>query len=83
MDKVLVEIYIPASDEVYDVFIPLNSKCFEILSLLSKVMTELSKGYFIATNSTVLCDRESGAYLNINMSIEELGLKNGSKLMLL
>lgn len=83
MDKILVEVYIPASNEVYDVFIPLKSKCYEILSLLSKTMTELSKGYFIATENTVLCDRHSGEYLDINMSIDELGLKNGTKIMLL
>ncbi|WP_042462810.1 ubiquitin family protein [Neobacillus dielmonensis] len=83
MHKLLVEIYNPASHDSYDVFIPVKSKVFEVAYLLSNTVSELSKGYFKATEQTVLCDRETGVVLDPNLTIEELGLKNGSKLMLL
>ncbi|MGA9228258.1 MAG: methyltransferase [Mesobacillus sp.] len=83
MDKVLVEVFIPASEKSYDVFLPPKSKLHEVVFLLAGTMTELSEGYFSATADTILCDRKTGAVLNINQTIEELSLANGAKLMLI
>lgn len=83
MDKVLVEVYVPASEKEFDVFLPLESKLYEVLALLAGTMTELSQGFFAATEDTILCDRKTGAILNINQSVEENGLVNGAKLMLI
>jgi hypothetical protein len=83
MHKILVEIYNPASNNTYDVFIPLKSPVYEVVYLLSNTISELSQGYYKATEQTILCDRESGNLFDINKTIEELGLKNGSKLMIL
>lgn len=83
MDKILVEVYLPAGNKSYDVYIPLKSKFHEIITLLAGTFTELSSGYFTASKDVVICDRATGIILNINMSAEELGLKNGSKLMLI
>ena len=83
MHKILVEVYNPASDNSYDVFIPLKSPVYEVVYLLSTTISELSQGHYIATEQTILCDRMTGNVFDINKTIEELGLKNGSKLMLL
>ena len=83
MDKVLVEVFIPASEKSYDVFLPLESKLHEVVHLLAGTMTELSQGYFSATQDTILCDRKTGIILNINQTVEEHGLMNGAKLMLI
>lgn len=83
MHKILVEIYNPASNHTFDVFIPLESKLYEVTLLLSNAVSELSNGFYKATEQTALCDRSSGQVLDINLTVEELGLKNGSKLMLL
>lgn len=83
MHKIEVEIYNPASGTTFDVFIPLKSQVYEVAYLLSNTISELSTGHYKATDQTVLCDRSTGDVLDINLTIEELGLKNGSKLMLL
>lgn len=83
MDKILVEIFLPAENKKYDVYIPFTSKLYEILDLLKNTITELSEGYFTASEDAVLCDRKTGTIFNINMSPEELGLINGSKLILI
>ena len=83
MDNILVEVFLPAANRTYDVFIPLKIKLYEVTKLLAHTFTELSGGYFTASEDTVLCDKVSGTILNINMSAEELGLKNGAKLMLI
>lgn len=83
MNKVLVEIFLPAAAESYDVYIPLDSQMSEVLTLVSSLLSDLSGGKYKATPDAVLCDAESGIIFNINMAVAELGIQNGSKLMLI
>jgi hypothetical protein len=83
MDKVLVEVYVPAAEKEFDVFLPLESKLYEVLHLLAGTLTELSDGHFAATPDTILCDRSNGEILNINCTVGENRLANGTKLMLI
>ena len=83
MDKVLVEIYAPTLDLSFDVFIPLQSPMYEVLDLIKKAVVEMSDGRFIANANTALCHREDGTIINVNMSVYELEIHNGSKLMLI
>ncbi len=82
MEKVLVEIFVPVLDRSFDVFIPLQSPMYEVLELIKKAISEMSDGRFIANQNTTICHREDGSILNINLSVYELEIRNGSKLML-
>lgn len=81
--KVLVEIYVPASGDSFDVWIPLESRMSEVVQLTAAAVSDLLKGQFRADSSTVLCDRETGMIYNVNMAVAELGIQNGSRLMLI
>lgn len=83
MDKVLVEVFVPVLNETYDVFIPQQSPMHEVLALIKKAVVELSDRRFIANANTAICHREDGSIININLSVYELEIKNGSKLMLI
>lgn len=83
MDQVLIELYVPAIAQKYDVFIPLLISVHEIEAMLIAAVTELSSGFFTASADSVLCDRHTGMMLDINLSAQELGLRNGSALMLI
>ena len=83
MDKILIEVFVPAVEQTFDVLIPLSLKLFEIAGLLSGAVVELSNGYFNASMDPLICDRESGEVLDVNLSAQELGLQTGSVLMLI
>ena len=83
MDKVLVEVYVPVLDRSFDIFIPLRSPMFEVLELIKKAVKEMSDGRFIANENTAICHRDNGTIININLSVYELEIRNGSKLMLI
>jgi hypothetical protein len=83
MKKLTLEIYLPAAQKAYDVQVPADARLSQVTSLAGKLLTELSAGLYTADGSAVLCDRETGDILNINMTVWELGLRNGSKLMLI
>ena len=82
-NKALVEISVPASGEKFDVFIPLESKMSEVLKLVSAALSDLSGGRYKASDEAVLCDAKTGIIYNINMEVAELGICNGSQLMLI
>jgi hypothetical protein len=82
-DRVLVGISLPAAGLRYDVYLPVDCMMSEALVMVSGAFTELSRGMFSADASTVLCDADSGIIYNLDKTIGELGLRNGSKLLLI
>lgn len=83
MDKALIEVYVPVLDRSFDMFIPLTSPMHDVLELIKKAVSEMSDGRFVANANTTICNREDGTIININLSVYELGFRNGSKLMLI
>lgn len=83
MDKVLIQVFVPVLDRSFDMFVPLRSPMHEVLELIKRAVEELSEGSFRADENTALCRREDGALININQSVFELDIQNGSKLMLI
>lgn len=83
MDKVLVEIFVPVLNNSFDMFIPKSSSMAQVLELIKKAIKEMSDGRFVANENTTLCHKEDGTIININLSVAELEIRNGSKLMLI
>lgn len=83
MDKVLVEVFVPVLNNSFDIFISLQSPMYEVLDLIKKAIIEISDGRFIGNENTTICHREDGTIININLSVYELEIRNGSKLMLI
>lgn len=83
MDKILVEIYLPAANKTFDVYISLDSYMYDVLVMVSKCLTDLSDNKFMATENTIICNRDTGIIYNINKHIGELDIKNGTRLILI
>lgn len=83
MDKVLVEVYVPVLEKTLDIFIPLQSPMHQVLGLIKKAVAEEAGSRLQIDEETALCHREDGTIININLSVYELGIRNGAKLMLI
>lgn len=83
MNKLLVEIYIPSALRTYDAKIPADVPLYQSVPLIGQACSRLSGGLYAADENTLLLQRDNGAILNINMTPVELGLCNGSRLMLI
>lgn len=83
MNKVLVNVYIPILNRDYDIFIPLQSQIFEVTELIKRAVTELSEGQFMPSKDTVLARKATGEILDINSTVFEMEIGNGTKLMLI
>lgn len=83
MSKALVELILPAAESSFDVYIPLESKIGDVLNLLCGIFNDLAEGKYKASGNDVLCDATTGIIFDVNKVVAELGIKNGSKLMLI
>lgn len=83
MDKILVNVFVPVLNTDYDIFLPPASRMSAVLELIKKAVTELSDGIFIANRDTAICYRADGGILDLNLTVSELGIGNGTRLMLI
>lgn len=82
-DKTLVEIYVPVLRQWWDVWLPDRARLGEVFSLVGSMSEGLSNGLYLANESMVLCDYDTGLIFRATDRVREAGLVNGSKLMLL
>jgi hypothetical protein len=82
-NKVLVELVVPVLEESYDVFIPVNKKIGNIIILLSKLISELSGGYFVANEKNCLYNGDTGDTYPMDALLINTDIRNGSKIILM
>ncbi len=83
MDKILTQIYLPASGRSYEVYLTENMYVYEAVKLLTEMFTEISEGFFCGSDFDVLCSHESGKIYAPDKTLKELGIKNHSQLMIM
>lgn len=83
MNKLMIELYLPAAGTSYDIRIPGDSRIGEMIPLIETCMSELADGYFVPNENSILCDRKTGVVLDMNLTANEMGILNGTKLMLI
>ncbi len=82
-NKVLVELIVPAIDQTYNVYFPVNRKIGNIINLLNKSLYEITNGSFIGTNRTYLYDRNNGEIYPIDTLVRDTNIRNGTSVVLL
>ena len=82
-NKVLVELLVPVLEIIYDVFITINIKIGNVIVLLSKMVSELSDGYFIANGKNILYSGDTGEKYRMNDLVANTDIRNGSKIILM
>lgn len=83
MTKYLVDVYVPAIDTHYDVWLPAGKTIIEVTQLLKTMIPSLSEDSYRGSEETLLIDALSGNYLNPQGTIYDVGIRNASKLILI
>ena len=83
MNKVLIKLYVPFLEESFDIWIPITKKIYNVIELLVKAISELSEGSYKPTKMPLLYDRNTAKELDINETIKEAKIKNGTELILI
>lgn len=82
-NKILVEIEIPSIEKKYDVFIPINKKIGTIKKLLEQALVELSDKAYEPVEDANFYSKEDGEMYNVNYTVRDTNLKNGSRIILI
>lgn len=82
-DEIFVQIYIPSISKTYDLKISNNLKMYDIRDILYELLSQEVDEDAFKKSDAVICDKESGIIFNINLSVGELKMRNGSQLMLI
>lgn len=82
MNKVYIILYVPQIGEKYEMFLPISKKIGSISKLLTKSINELSDGSFPIKDS-LLYDKESGSVYDLNITVKESNIRNGSEIILI
>ncbi len=82
-NKINVDIIVPAINETYNLFIPINKKVGEIIKLLNQAINELTDGIYLISNRLSLINNLSGDIYDIDLTVKDNNILNGSELVLI
>lgn len=83
MDKVLVKLYVPMIEKTYDVWLPVNKKIYNVISLLTKAINELNNGNYAPSKMPMLYDKLTAERYQLDVSIKEMNIRNGTEIILI
>ena len=83
MDKVLVKVYVPMLEGIYDVWIPSNKRIHEIIVLLIKAIFELSEGCYNPSEMPSLYDKIAAEEFDFNSILKDTTIRNGTEVILI
>ena len=82
-NKILIEIYIPLVEKKYDVFIPINKKVGTIKKLIDTAIVELTSNAYVPTDEANFYSKETGEIYDVNKTVRDTDIKNGSRIILI
>ncbi len=82
-NKILVELEIPLIEKKYDLFIPVNKKVGTIKKLIEASLVELTDSTYVISEDTNFYNKELGTIYDVNQTVRDTDLKNGSRIILL
>ena len=83
MNKVFIIVEVPLIEERYEVYIPVGKKIHKVTSILAKAVSELSGGHYPMKKDAVLYSKITGKPYNINMTVKDTDIRNGSEVVLI
>ena len=82
-NKILIELDIPVIERSYDLFIPINKKIGTIKNLIESSLVELSDNAYKINPKSNLYSKETGSIYDVNLTVKDTDLKNGSRIILI
>lgn len=82
-NKILIELYIPLIEKSYDLYIPINKKIGTIKKLIEEGLVQLTDNSYEIKEETNFYSKDTGLVYDVNKSVRETDLKNGSRIILI
>ncbi len=83
MNKVFIIVEVPLIEQKFEVYIPIGKKIHKVTSILAKAISELSGGHYPIKDDATLYSKVTGRAYNINMTVKDTDIRNGSEVILI
>ena len=84
LNKILIEVIVPLLEENFEIYIPVNKRISTVIKLIEKSLNEITNGYYpTQKENSVIIDEESGSVFDVNLTVKESKMINGSKIILI
>lgn len=82
-NKVLVKLLVPAIDESFDIFVPVNEVVWKIKKMILKCVNDISSCNFDLDTDYVLLNKTTSKIYNNNEVIIDTDIRNGTELLII
>ena len=82
-NKILIELEIPLIEKRYDLFIPINKKVGTVKNLIENALVELTDSAYVPKDDSNFYSKETGEIFDVNKTVRDTNLKNGSRIILI
>lgn len=82
MNKIIVEVRVPAIDKIYDVKLPRDIQIWEATKLINQLIITVNPSMYAMDDNAFLCSYETGRIYEVNKLVDEVGLVNGSRVVI-
>ncbi len=82
-NKILIELEVPLQEKKYDLFIPINKKIGTVKHLIEEALLELTDNSYEIREDTNLYSKDTGMIYDVNETVRDTDLQNGSRIILL
>ena len=82
-NKILIELEIPLLEQKFDLFIPINKKIGTIKRLIENSLRELTSNEYEIRVDTNLYSKDTGEIYDVNKTVRDTDLQNGSRVILI
>lgn len=82
-NKILIELEIPLIEKIYDLYIPINKKIGTVKRLIEESLVEITDNAYDIKPETNFYSKETGQVYDVNKTVRETDLKNGSRIILI
>lgn len=82
-NKILIELEIPSIEKKYDLFIPINKKVGTIKTLLEEALKDITDDDYDIREDTNLYSKDTGEIYDVNKTVRDTDLQNGSRIILI
>lgn len=83
MDKIYIDLFIPALDRSFNIELPINLEMKYVIEKLQESLEELTDGAYGKNFNTKLYDKNTGCLINTNNIVKYSGLKNGCSVLMI
>ena len=81
-NKILICLYIPLIEKKYDLYLPINKKVGTIKTLIEEGLLEITENDYVISPETNFYSKATGQVYDVNQTVKDTDLKNGSRIIL-